>query len=130
MKDQYSCIKVPQFLLHDEEVVYQREVSTCHFMTTSPLLRDPYEVAMVEVRQSMVEGAEEGLFSRKNVTAGTVLAFYNGIRRNKPQDSSSAWQLEENAYKIFDPTMKNQTIDIPKPFRYAPFSPRIYDIFC
>ena len=117
MKDQYGCIKVPQFLLQDEEVVYLREVSTCQFMTTSPHLRDPYEVSMVEVRQSMVEGAEEGLFSKKEVKAGAVLAFYNGIRREKPQDSVSSWREEENAYKIFDPTNKGGVVDIPGHFR-------------
>ena len=117
VKDQYGCVKVPHFTLRDEEVVYLREVSTCHFMTTSPQLRDPYEVSMVEVRQSMVEGAEEGLFSRKEVTAGAVLAFYNGIRREKPQDSNPAWREEENAYKIFDPTNKAGVVDIPGHFR-------------
>ena len=117
VRDQYSCIKVPQFTTHDEEVLYHREVSTCHFITTSPMLRDPYEVSMVEVRQSMVEGAEEGLFSRKNVEAGAVLAFYNGIRREKPEDSNYTWGEEENAYKIFDPTNKGGVVDIPGHFR-------------
>ena len=32
------------------------------------------------MRQSLVEGAEEGLFSKLDVKAGTVMAFYNGIR--------------------------------------------------
>ena len=117
MKDQYSCIKVPQFLKHNQEDVYLREVSSCTFMTTCPLLRDPYEVSMVEVRQSMVEGAEEGLFSLKNVEAGAVLAFYNGIRREKPEDSNYTWGEEENAYKIFDPTNKGGVVDIPGHFR-------------
>ena len=33
-------------------------------MTSQPLVPDPYETAMVEVRQSSVPGAEEGLFAR------------------------------------------------------------------
>ena len=34
-------------------------------MTSQPLVPDPYETAMVEVRQSSVPGAEEGLFARQ-----------------------------------------------------------------
>ena len=116
VRQHYSCIKVPQFELDDSEL-YEREVSTCDFMTQNPMLTDPYEEEMVEVRQSRVEGGEEGLFSRKDVKAGTVLAFYNGIRRKKPEDSSACWQLEENAYKIFDPTNKGGVVDIPQHFR-------------
>ena len=71
VKDQYSCIKVPQFEVETEDV-YLREVSTCDFITTSPQLRDPYETRWVEVRQSRVDGAEDGLFCRQNVKAGTV----------------------------------------------------------
>ena len=33
-------------------------------MTSQPLVPHPYETAMVEVRQSSVPGAEEGLFAR------------------------------------------------------------------
>lgn len=116
VKDQYSCIKVPQFEVETEDV-YLREVSTCDFITTSPQLRDPYETQWVEVRQSRVDGAEDGLFCRQNVKAGTVLAFYNGIRRQKPADSASSWQLEENAYKIFDPTSPGGVLDIPQNLR-------------
>ena len=68
-------------------VLYPRELSTLTFVTSSPLLPDPYEARMVEVRQSEVEGAEDGLFSRRAVAAGTVLAFYNGIRRPRPEVS-------------------------------------------
>ena len=68
-----------------------RELSTLTFVTSSPLLPDPYEARMVEVRQSEVAGAEDGLFSRRAVTAGTVLAFYNGIRRPRPEVSSDWW---------------------------------------
>ena len=35
-------------------------------MTSSPTLPDPYEAVMVQVKQSKVEGANEGIFARKN----------------------------------------------------------------
>ena len=64
-----------------------------------------------------MDGAEDGLFSKKDVKAGTVLAFYNGIRRERTRSAIESWQLEENAYKIFDPTNKNGTVDICQEFR-------------
>ena len=50
------------------------------FVTSQPMLSDPYEDRMVEVKISQVEGAEEGLFSKQDVKAGTILSFCNGIR--------------------------------------------------
>ena len=49
-------------------------------MTSTPLLPDPYESEMVEVRHSKVPGANDGLFARKKIESDTVLAFYNGQR--------------------------------------------------
>ena len=75
----YGCIKVPKFA-EPTGPMYQRELSTSEFVTNSPLLKDPYEEKMVFVKQSLVEGAQEGLFSRQAVKANTIMAFYNGIR--------------------------------------------------
>merc|ERR1719317_428232 len=80
----YGCIKVPKFA-EPTGPMYQRELSTSEFVTNSPLLKDPYEEKMVFVKQSLVEGAQEGLFSRQAVKANTIMAFYNGIRRKKLQ---------------------------------------------
>ena len=44
------------------------------------LQRDPYEESLVEVRQSLVAGAGEGIFMKQEVEANTVVAFYNGVR--------------------------------------------------
>ena len=77
------------------------------------LLPDPYETSMVEVRQSSVPGAEEGLFARRDVVPDTVLAFYNGVRSQRKKDGPTTWQNEANAYKIFDPTCKEGIVNIP-----------------
>ena len=47
----YSCIQVP-ILSDPKGGTFTREISTSDFITTAPLLRDPYESRMVEVRQS------------------------------------------------------------------------------
>ena len=44
------------------------------------LQRDLYEESLVEVRQSLVAGAGEGIFMKQEVEANTVVAFYNGVR--------------------------------------------------
>ena len=45
-----------------------------------PLQRDPYETKILRVGASRVEGGGEGAYARKNLPAGTVVAYYNGIR--------------------------------------------------
>ncbi len=72
-------------------------------MTSDPLLRDPYENQMSEVKTSNVEGAHDGLFALKDIEPNTVLAFYNG-RRVRPNDKYDKDDWDMNAYKIFDPT--------------------------
>ena len=83
VKEHYGCIKIPEFQCQTGGAEYIRELATFTSVTSQPLLPDPYEDRMVEVRVSRVEGAEEGLFSRRNVKAGTVMAFYNGIRQGE-----------------------------------------------
>ena len=44
-----------------------------------PLQRDPYEARTVEVRKSDQPGAQDGLFTVREVLSGEVLAFYSGL---------------------------------------------------
>ena len=82
VKEQYGSVKVPQFNINTD-TVFIRELSSHDFVTSQPMVSDPYEDRMVDVRLSKVEGAEDGLFSKLNVKAGTIMAFYNGIRSNE-----------------------------------------------
>ncbi len=45
-----------------------------------PLVRDPYELQTVELWPSTVPGAGHGIFAKRNLTAGEVVAFYNGMQ--------------------------------------------------
>ena len=56
------------------------DVSGYTVISRFPMLRDPYEDALVECRQSNVPGSGEGLFAKADIPKGTVVAFYNGIR--------------------------------------------------
>ena len=44
-----------------------------------PLQRDPYEMKTVEVKKSNQLGAEDGLFTRRDVMEGDMIAFYSGL---------------------------------------------------
>ena len=71
--------------------------SSLHKITVPWLQEDPYEHKTVCARQSsMGEGAGDGLFLRRDVPAGTVVAFYNGIRvmpGETPPFRSKAYQI-------------------------------------
>jgi len=111
----YNCIKVPKFSITGDSI-FLRELSTSDFVTTLPLLKDPYEERTVIVKQSHVEGAQEGLFAKKSVKSGTIMAFYNGVRSIRPASGCLTWQNEANAYKIFDPNIKEGIVDIPEKY--------------
>ena len=57
-----------------------RSVSTRDSVGPQPLVRDPYERTVCEVRASQLEGGGEGLFAVRNITRGEIVAFYNGVR--------------------------------------------------
>ena len=85
-------------------------------MTRETLLSDPYETEWVEVRPSTVPFANEGLFARRPVKTGQILAFYNGIRR-EPKITFDAPDWVKSSYRIFDPARKKGSLDIPTEYR-------------
>jgi len=94
---------------------YIREISNYTHVTSNPTYPDPYESRIVQVRFSNVEGANEGLFARLKIEPNTILSFYNGIRLD-PKKAIDMPKWEDNAYRIFDPTRRDGTIDIPTEF--------------
>ena len=61
------------------------EMHVTHFKSTEedagpqPLVRDPYESRTVEVRPSSLGGGGDGLFVKRKIIKGEVVAFYNGV---------------------------------------------------
>jgi len=80
-------VLVPSFTSTDNSSAnhYERWISTDSRMLCPPHRQDPYESTLVRVAKSEVEGGGEGLYARKNIPAGTLIAFYNGIRMTKEQ---------------------------------------------
>lgn len=60
-------------------VLSKDESSKTHFIN-NPLRRDPYELRMVEIRNSTIKNAGHGLFITKAEKVNTVVAYFNGIR--------------------------------------------------
>lgn len=74
-------------------------LSTEESVGPGPLVGDPYEARAVEVRTSSVEGGGEGLYARRDIKAGEVVAFYNGIRLPYEPGLKEDWAT--SGYKIF-----------------------------
>jgi len=92
---EYNCVKVPVFHVTESDKFYKTEVSTTDWLTENPLLEDPYEGRTVYVGDSKTPGAADGLFAARDLKLNSIAAFYNGIRRQKPADSATTWQLQE-----------------------------------
>ena len=53
--------------------VLKYSISTRTFIADQPLVPDPYETELVEVKQSQVSGGGSGLYARKDIPKGIVL---------------------------------------------------------
>ena len=101
------------------EVPYSMADAEIFWKGDNLLQRDPYEESLVEVRQSLMVGAGEGIFLRQEVEADTVVAFYNGIR---PTDTDTE-DWEACAYRIFmrkddaEDDEEQEVLDIPRHLR-------------
>ncbi|XP_023320452.1 histone-lysine N-methyltransferase SETD7 [Eurytemora carolleeae] len=99
---------------------------THYSLGVDPLEVDPYESRTVEVRNSSVEdtSAGQGLFTKRNIIKGEVLAFYNGYiifcnATTRPLNRQSFSKEEEhirNTYRMFhhqEEVKDNYCIDLP-----------------
>ena len=69
---------------------------------------DPYESNMVEVRTSTIPEAGQGLFARKNVAEGTVVAFFAGVEVTSGESFSSEYSIS---------WLNGSVLDIPQRLR-------------
>lgn len=65
------------------------DISSDSHLSRNPLVRDPYESKYVDIRKSKIPNAGEGVFLKKNVSQGKVIAYFNGIRIEK--NSAFSW---------------------------------------
>ena len=62
-----------------------------------PMQEDPYESSILKVGPSKMEGGGEGLYARKDIPAGTLAGYYNGIRLKADEE----FPIEDTGYAIF-----------------------------
>ena len=78
-----SCIPVPQIKILREDLTFTYDPSMTVSISRTPLIRDPYEHQNVYVANSKIEFAGEGLYAKRNLPAGTLIALFNGIRQRE-----------------------------------------------
>lgn len=77
--------------------VYQYSPSYRLGILVNPLQREPFEEQQVEVRQSKMENAGEGVFALRSLPLGSLACFYHGIYIEDGAESPS----ECPDYQIF-----------------------------
>jgi hypothetical protein len=82
--------------------LYNYDPGTRDVMSSDPLLPDPYETQYCYVRTSKIKGAKEGIFAKRDLLDGTIVAFYNGVRMRSNELDADKADWEANAYKIMD----------------------------
>jgi len=93
---QEDSVLVPSFQITSEKI-YKRWISTEENIACPPHLADPYESSLVQVKQSGMDGAGEGLFAKVDIPEGVIVAYYNGLRFN----AGDRMKEDETGYAIF-----------------------------
>ena len=111
----------------------EEEKSTEQCLSTLPLLHDPYEERTVEVATSGVGGGGEGLFAKRQLEEGDLVAIYNGVKVPLVAGAGKE-DWEECGYSIgyFETSNSEHgwgDMDIPKAFRSSDCYRLLLDCF-
>jgi len=116
----FSGIK--EILFEEEEKMVKSDLATKTHLSSTPMIRDPYERNLVDVKKSTIKKAGNGTFTVVPVNANTMIGYYNGVRLTKsdvfswnPFKKASVY-LVERLGKYGD----TEFLDIPP--EYAPWS--------
>ncbi|XP_023348048.1 histone-lysine N-methyltransferase SETD7 [Eurytemora carolleeae] len=86
------------------------EPSSSETFLNQPFVKDPFESLHVEVKQSLIPGAGEGLFTTRRIRAGQLISFFAGVKVEVSGELS-----EESDYTI---SLENGVmLDIPPSLR-------------
>ena len=118
--DAEEGVPVPTFAASPQEpVLYRRDVSSGETIGRQPLLPDPYEARTVYVAESGIAGAGEGLFARRDLAEGQLVALYNGVRVS---DRESRLHREDrrSPYRIYGwGEVEDEVLNIPPRYRHT-----------
>jgi len=74
---------IKEILFEEEGKILKSDVANKTHLSSTPMIRDPYEHTMVDVKKSTIKKAGNGTFLVAPVNANTTLAYFNGIRLSK-----------------------------------------------
>ena len=90
----------------DTSVNYKFEPRRHDSICDEPLMEDPYENETVEVRESLISGAGEGLFTLKFIPKGRLICYFNGSIMEKTHVSDYSIALDAKT-----------VLDVPEDYR-------------
>lgn len=102
----------PHVQLYPDQDSFQFDQSTSIRISSSPLLRDPYEHHMVYVDHSGIPYAGEGLYAKQSIEPGTLISIFNGIRIRDFNSTETRFREGFTDYKIL--LKRDVSLDIPK----------------
>ena len=77
----FFLVFFPKVKVYKLPARYNYDMSTTISMSSKNLLRDPFEQQTVYIGQSQIHPeAGEGLFAKRSMPSGALLAIFNGIR--------------------------------------------------
>ena len=101
----------------DNPPVFHYDQSGRIHLADNPLLPDPLETRFVEVRQSEIAGAGQGLFLVRDVEANDTIAFFNGLRVTM-EDANKVVVHRESSHKVWnDWNDEDEMLDITPEYR-------------
>ncbi|XP_023322361.1 histone-lysine N-methyltransferase SETD7 isoform X2 [Eurytemora carolleeae] len=88
-------IEVTGFESDERLQEYKMDISSSELFSSFPLLAEPYESIFVEVGESRIPGAGQGLFAKVDIAFGTVIGFYNGhkVAAEHDFDTTSPYRI-------------------------------------
>ena len=115
-----NMMKIKVTKVWGPERSYREATEEC--LSSYPLEPDPYEERWIECKQSSMAGGGEGIFARKDIPAGTLVALYNGLKQPPlaPGARPDDWDLCGYSIGYYESTTSDKgwgDLDIPAQFR-------------
>ena len=106
---QNGGLPLPLVQLHNVSDTFDYDVSSYLKISEKPLLRDPYEQQTIFIGKSSIHAeAGEGLFAKRILPKGSLVAIFNGVRKRDINGLPSP----NSAYKIC--FIRGVDLDIPE----------------
>ena len=101
-----------------QDPTYKYDKSTGTKISSCPRLCDPYEQHFVEIGQSLIPDAGQGLFAKNRIDRNTVVAFYNGVRTKEDgyedDEINNSIPLKEEDHRYRLNLSYNEELDVPR----------------